>query len=396
MIERQILKLSLNNEIHNKIAHLLNKDNFPKDVGTIIDVINQCHKNYGRNITTEEVLAIHREKYPALTETVKSKIEKDIFSLDDIKIGDDIALDVIHSFWKRTKAKKIGEEALEIYLGNKKDIGGLLRNITELNENETKISETYSVVEDDIEDLLEFINEKPEFDFPRRIQENISGINRGHLGIIFARPEAGKTTFCSWLAANYLMKGYKVAYWANEEIAKVIKTRIVLSYMRSTPSEAKENMEKVKDKYVNFIKPNLYMLDSVGSSIQEIEEFTARNEVDIIFIDQLDKVRIDAEFSRGDERLKELYSRAREIAKRNSIAVWAVSQANYEAHGRSEIDYSMLDSSRTGKAGEADLIIGIGIAEEENYRTIKISKNKVNGWHGSMVMYLDKDRVLYE
>ena len=126
MIERQILKLSLNNEIHNKIAHLLNKDNFPKDVGTIIDVINQCHKNYGRNITTEEVLAIHREKYPALTETVKSKIEKDIFSLDDIKIGDDIALDVIHSFWKRTKAKKIGEEALEIYLGNKKDIGGFL------------------------------------------------------------------------------------------------------------------------------------------------------------------------------------------------------------------------------------------------------------------------------
>ena len=39
--------------------------------------------------------------------------------------------------------------------------------------------------------------------------------------------------------------------------------------------------------------------------------------------------------------------------------------------------------------------MGIGIAEEENYRTVKFSKNKVNGWHGSVVMYLDKDRGTY-
>ena len=386
MIEKQILKLSLNNETYNKIAHLLKKDNFPKEVSTILDVVAQCHRDYARDITTEEVLAVHREKYPALTDTARKKVERDIVALDKIAIGDDIALDVIHSFWKRTKAKTIGEEALEIYLGNKKDVGGLLRNINELNENDTRVSESYTLVEDGIEDLLKYVNEKPEFEFPPRIQPSIHGINRGNLGIIFARPEAGKTTFCAWLAANYISKGYKVAYWANEEIAKVVKTRIVLSYMRSSPAEAKEKMDEVKDKFVNEIRPNLYMLDSVGTSIQEIEEFTTRNEVDIVFIDQLDKVRIDAEFSRGDERLKELYCRAREIAKRNNVAVWAVSQANYEAHGRSEIDYSMLDSSRTGKAGEADIIIGIGVAEEENYRTIKVSKNKVNGWHGSIVM----------
>ena len=53
----------------------------------------------------------------------------------------------------------------------------------------------------------------------------------------------------------------------------------------------------------------------------------------------------------------------------------------------------MLDSSRTGKAGEADIIIGIGVAEEENYRTIKVSKNKVNGWHGSIVMYMDRESL---
>ena len=50
---------------------------------------------------------------------------------------------------------------------------------------------------------------------------------------------------------------------------------------------------------------------------------------------------------------------AREIRYvENKLLVWAVSQAN-DAHDRQFIDYSMLDNSRTGKAGEADIIIGI-------------------------------------
>ena len=55
----------------------------------------------------------------------------------------------------------------------------------------------------------------------------------------------------------------------------------------------------------------------------------------------------------------------------------------------------MLDNARTGKAGEADIIVGIGLAEDEEFRTIKFSKNKINGWHGSMVMMLDQERGTY-
>ena len=136
-------------------------------------------------------------------------------------------------------------------------------------------------------------------------------------------------------------------------------------------------------------------MDCVGTSIQEIEDYCSRNEVDVIFIDQLDKIRIDGEFSRGDERLKELYCRSRELAKRHDVAVWAISQASYDAHGRETIDYSMLDGSKTGKAGEADIIVGIGVAEHEEFRTIKFSKNKINGWHGSLVLRRDGDRDIF-
>ena len=46
----------------------------------------------------------------------------------------------------------------------------------------------------------------------------------------------------------------------------------------------------------------------------------------------------------------------------------------------------MMDNSRTGKAGEADVIIGIGRTgdvDDDNYmRYLCVSKNKINGYHG--------------
>ena len=118
-----------------------------------------------------------------------------------------------------------------------------------------------------------------------------------------------------------------------------------------------------------------------------------------MFCDQLDKFRVEGNFSRGDERLKETYVLAREVAKRNKLLVWAVSQASYDGHDRQFIDYSMMDNSKTGKAGEADVIIGIGktgTSEEENtVRHICISKNKVNGWHGMETCHIDVHRGVY-
>jgi replicative DNA helicase len=152
-------------------------------------------------------------------------------------------------------------------------------------------------------------------------------------------------------------------------------------------------------KYADEIAPLLTIMDSVGTSVEEVDEYAKLNKPDVMFCDQLDKFRIAGEFNRGDERLKETYVFAREIAKRNKTLVWAVSQANYEAHDRQWIDYSMLDNSRTGKAGEADIIIGIGktgSSEVENtVRHICISKNKLNGWHGMINGQIDIERGIY-
>jgi hypothetical protein len=151
--------------------------------------------------------------------------------------------------------------------------------------------------------------------------------------------------------------------------------------------------------YKKEIEPYLVIMDSVGTSVEEIDDYAKLNKPDIMFCDQLDKFRIKGEYNRGDERLKETYVTAREIAKRNTCLVWAVSQASYDAHDRQFIDYAMLDNSKTGKAGEADIIIGIGktgSSEVDNVvRHICISKNKINGWHGMINAQIDIARGVY-
>ena len=140
-------------------------------------------------------------------------------------------------------------------------------------------------------------------------------------------------------------------------------------------------------------------MDSVGTSIEEVNEYAKLNNPDVMFMDQLDKFRISGEYNRGDERLKETYVLAREIAKRNKLLVWAVSQASNDAHDRQFIDYSMMDNSKTGKAGEADIIIGIGKTGssdvENTVRHICISKNKLNGWHGMINAQIDVAKGVY-
>jgi len=209
----------------------------------------------------------------------------------------------------------------------------------------------------------------------------------------------GKTTFCAFLAANYIRNKHKVVYWANEEPAEKIKLRIIQSYFERTRQQMVEERHELQKRYEEEVAPYLVVMDSVGTSMKELNEYAQLNEPDVMFCDQLDKFRVAGDFNRGDERLKETYVVAREIAKRNKLLIWSVSQASFEAHDRQFIDYSMLDGSRTGKAGEADVIIGIGktgTSDEENTaRHICISKNKLNGWHGMFTSHIDVHTGVY-
>ena len=178
----------------------------------------------------------------------------------------------------------------------------------------------------------------------------------------------------------------------------MVKGRIFCSYLGKSTSELKEDVDRYDEIYDREIKPNLLLLEGREISIAEIDKFVELNKPDIVFVDQLDKVNISSTYSRVDEKLRAIYETSRAIAKKRECMVWAVSQASYEAHNRQEIDFAMLENSRTGKAAEADIIIGIGknFGDEEDYiRHLCVSKNKLTGWHGTVTCRIDIKKARY-
>ena len=400
-LEGQVLGYILNKDFYDRVKNIVTRDMFEGRMVTIFDSISYSHKQYAVDLHPRQLAAVVADRNPAMPSSAMQEIYQIIDTLpDQISDTTELEYDVVKNFWVRDRARQIGEKAIAIFTGESEHFGELKTLIDMVEDGRMSDKTTYTEVTRGLSDLFSQETAEPDFPFDWDILANrLPGMDRGGLGIIFARPETGKTTFCSFLAAKYIKQKQKVVYWANEEEAAKIKRRILQSYFEMTTDELRSSSAEFDARYVEEIDPYLTVMDAVGMSMDELNDYAQLNEPDVMFCDQLDKFRVEGTFSRGDERLKETYVLAREVAKRNKLLVWAVSQASYDGHDRQFIDYSMMDNSKTGKAGEADVIIGIGktgTSEEENtVRHICISKNKVNGWHGMETCHIDVHRGVY-
>ena len=400
-IDKQILGFCLSNDFFSRSMNVLGRDMFQREMRDIFDTLTYHHTTYNNDITVGELAVLFNDKYPAMPDSARNGVQELIHQLnagtpDNVELH----MELVNNFWLRDRARIIGEKAIEIFTGESEEFGELKRMIESVEDGRISDKTTYEVENSSLDELLD--EQSGESDFPFEfdlIAEEIQGLDRGNLGIIFARPEVGKTTFCCFLAASYVRAGNKVVYFSNEEPAKKIKLRLIQSYFEVTREELNNNREKYVPLYEEKVAPYFTIMSSVGTSVEEINEYAKLNKPDVMFCDQLDKFRISGEYNRGDEKLKEIYVNGREIAKRNNLLFWAVSQASNDAHDRQFIDYAMMDNSKTGKAGEADIIIGIGktgSSEIENtVRHICISKNKINGWHGMINAQIDIAKGVY-
>ena len=400
-LEKQILSACLSHDFYKDTVEVVSKEMFANGVGTIFDTISFAQQKYESDIDINTLIQLHRNKYPALPESSREPIEDVIKELDKFMPSNKVILkDLIVDFWKKDKAHKISDLSADIWLGNSDDFTVLRALVDTAIEKAPEDEGNFQEVKDDVKDYIDGWDQGFEFKFElQSLADRISGAGRGNLGIIFARPETGKTTFCTYLVSEYIRQGFKVAYFANEEPGRLVKGRVFSAYLRRSIDEMKKNLEDSMNVYKNEIEPNLKLLEGRGITLLEIEKFIDIHKPDVVMVDQLDKVVINGNFARTDEKLRALYEGARTIAKKQQVLFWSVSQASYDAQGRQEVDFSMLENSRTGKAAEADIIIGIGknFGEEEDYvRHLCVSKNKLNGWHGTVTCSIDIYRARYE
>ena len=389
-MEKQLINLLLKKEFYSKNKSKVGKTVFTNGVGSFYDTIKKAHDKYpDTDLDIDEVSLLHTDVYnPALTRAAKTNF---LNLIEDIKSENipniDVASDILDSVYKRSLAHKIAIEATNIYNGGDSNFS-TIQNLIDSVQNE--VQEDSETVTDDIHTLIKEIDADTQYKFGDipDLRKLVKGVGRGNLVIVFARPETGKTAFWVSLVANrngFASQGAKVHALVNEEPAVRTQMRLISCWTGMTKDEIVNDVDKAKEEW-NKIKSNVKILDTVDWDLDQIDSHCKTHKPDILVVDQLDKVSISGSFARTDEKLRAIYTGAREIAKRNDCCVVAVSQASAEAHGRTALSFDMMENSKTGKAAEADLIIGIGqqntVDSESTLRTLCVSKNKITGWHG--------------
>ena len=401
MMEKELIKLLLNKNFYDKNKSKLSKEFFTNGTGALYETIQSAHQDSDQDLSIGEVSTLHLEVYnPALSKAARDNFDVLINEIKDIELPNEkIAQNIIRSLFKRGIAQHVAQIATDIYNGSDIDFSEIKKHLDvtfeEVNE--------YEYVTGNIENLLDQLKDNTKWKFNLApLSDKVNGVGDGNLVIIFARPEAGKTAFWVNLVSGvdgFASEGAKVCALINEEPAVRTQMRLINAHTGMTFDEIRADKVEANRRWAE-IRKNIKILDTVDWSLDSVDEFVQKEKPDILVVDQLDKVNVKGSFARTDEKLRAIYTGAREIAKRNNCCVVAVSQASADGHGKFDLTFDMMEGSKTGKAAEADVIIGVGhrdkLDTDERIRSLAISKNKITGWHGQLVCTIVPELSRYD
>ena len=391
-----VLKILLTKRNFLRVKNIIHRDFFSNGVRDIYNAICQIYEDNPEleEITYDDLRISYFETYFS-NQSVNAQLNiKNIISrLEQSKpMTDSVIENAIKSMYKMAKADEMSKLCIE--LGNnpsKHSFQEIKRFLNDIDEENFEDKES-TLLSNNFDDILSVNKHNGEFVFNiNELQNSTEGIGRGNFMDVFARPETGKTAFWVSLVAKqngFAWQKYKCHAFINEEPAKRVQMRMVTACSDVTRKEVYNGSRELAQKQWSNIKDNVFIHDKVDMTMEDLDTYCKDNEVDVLIIDQLDKVNVVGKYNSSHEKLREIYRQAREIAKRHNCVVIGMSQASAEGHGKANLSFNVMENSKTGKAAEADLIIGIGkndmeeLDVNEGYRrTISISKNKLSGTH---------------
>jgi hypothetical protein len=379
---------------------------FSSDVRKIKKAIDTAMDKYERTVLPDEIEALFMSNNPTLTTAQKASY----FSLfGQIKreqpMGSDIAQEVLSKLFQQVIGEDVANIGFDMVNGDAATLEAL-RNLLERYGDD--FIPNLNIEWDDIS--IETLMAKAEleakwaFNIPSMTRK-IEGVSGGQLIEVGARPNTGKTSFHASLIAapgGFASQGARCIILCNEEPTHRVGARYLTAAAGMTAREVRDDMAKAKLMYEPVMN-NIKIKDAGGRDMAWVESVCKSFKPDILVLDMGDKFGVAGNYARPDEALKACAIYARQIAKTYDCAVFYMSQLSAEAEGRSQLNQSMMEGSRTGKAAEADLMILIGKSpsvegqeEDSPLRHINIVKNKLNGWHGMVNVDLNYQTARYE
>jgi hypothetical protein len=399
----ELLALLLNKDFWNKYKNKIIKGMFPAPLDKLYVTIQSFHDKYDESLDKEKLWELIKIDHPTLTERQRIDLFELVDRIKDCKSWtEEFASTVLTAVWKQEVFRQITELGLK---GSQGQVSTLdpLKDIVERHATTFIPKDNFVECSMDLDALIEADKHVPCWDFNLpALQDKIGGMGAGHFLQVMARPDCGKTgSLLSFVAGpkGWAEQGAKVDYYGNEEPIRRTRWRMLSSYTGLT--KKKLILEKIAAKTLfNNISNNVRTFDiPFGTPIEQVALRTRDRKPDIVIVDQLDKCSVQpiaGNFVNDTERLRMLYIKFREIAKQYNCLVVGVCQASADAEGQRIVTYDMAENSKTGKAAECDVFLGIGrspltmtMQEEDYTRWLTISKNKLDtSWKGSVTCKL--------
>ncbi len=379
---------------------------FSKDVRKIKQSIDTAMDRYERSVTPDEIEALFMSDNPTLT-TAQKQAFASLFSQirKEQPMGSDVAQEVLSKLFQQVVGEDVANIGFDMVNGDAASLEAL-RNLLERYGDD--FIPNLNIEWDDI--TIETLMAKAElearwtFNIPS-VTRKVEGVSGGQLIEVGARPNTGKTSFHASLIAapgGFAHQGAKCIILCNEEPTHRVGARYLTAAAGMSAREVRDNMSKAQSLYEPVMN-NIKIKEAGGRDMAWVESVCKSYKPDVLVLDMGDKFGVQGSFARQDEALKACAIYARQIAKTYDCAVFYMSQLSAEAEGRAQLNQSMMEGSRTGKAAEADLMILIGKSptvegqeEDSPLRHINIVKNKLNGWHGMVNCELDYLTARYE
>jgi|TARA_R110000772_G_scaffold24808_1_gene65066 hypothetical protein len=379
---------------------------FSKDVRKIKQEIDTAINRYERTVLPDEVEALFMSNNPTLTTAQKQAFSALFAQIKkEQPMGSDIAQEVLSKLFQQVVGEDVANIGFDMVNGDASTLESL-RGLLERYGDD--FIPNLNIEWDDIS--IETLMAKAEleakwaFNIPS-VTRKVEGISGGQLIEVGARPNTGKTSFHASLIASpggFAHQGAKCVILCNEEPTHRVGARYLTAAAGMTAREVRDNMSKAKALY-QPVMDNIKIKDAGGRDMAWVESVCKAYKPDVLVLDMGDKFGVAGSYAREDQALAACAIYARQIAKTYDCAVFYMSQLSAEAEGRSQLNQSMMQGSRTGKAAEADLMILIGKSpsvegqeEDSPLRHINIVKNKLNGWHGMINCNLDYQTARYE
>ena len=404
MMELALIKTLLNREFYNNHKGIRCPDKiFSKDVRKIKQALDTAMEAYDNDFTVSDLQAVFNRVNASMTTANRMQYE-DLFKRIEIAepIKEEIAEDTLSQLFQQHVGDRVANLGFDFVNGAENSLEPLRKLLEEYKDDFTP---NLRVEWDDhsLDTILDATALESKWKFNiSSLARRVEGISGGHLILVGARPNTGKTSFHASIVAaegGFAHQGAKCIILANEEAVTRVAARYISASANMTMTEVRTNKALASKRY-HPVSENILFKDSTGKGMDWVESVVKYEKPDVVILDMGDKFA-DIRSERTDITLKAAAIHARNIAKQYDCAVVWMSQLSAEAEGRADLNQAMMEGSKTGKAAEADLMILIGKTqqaegeEEDPIRYLNIAKNKLNGYQGKITCVLDGSRSVY-